>query len=151
MNSLTDTDVQLSFGSDLAFLDMVQEISDKISRLAGFDEDSKYWIGLSVREAVTNAIQHGNKSDREKKVHLAFKIDTDRLVIAVRDQGEGIDEREIPDPLDPKNLLNPGGRGIFFVRSFMDNVHFFNCPEGGSELIMEKLQNEEHQGEENDN
>jgi len=151
VSSLNNADVELSIGSDLDYLDMVQEISDKISQLSGFEDDAIYWIGLSVREAVTNAIQHGNQNDKNKKVFLRFKITADRLLIAVRDQGKGIEETEIPDPLDPKNLLKPGGRGIFFIRSFMDNVRFSNCPEGGSELVMEKLQNQEHQGEENDN
>jgi len=151
VSSLTNADVELSITSDLDYLDMVQDVSDKISQLLGFGEDAVYWIGLSVREAVTNAIQHGNQNDRNKKVFLGFKVDADRLVISVRDQGKGVEESEIPDPLDPENLLKPGGRGIFFIRSFMDNVRFSNCPEGGYELVMEKLQNQEHQGEENDN
>ncbi len=151
MISLNDADVELSFASDLNYLDMVQEVSDKISALMGFQDDSRYWIGLSVREAVTNAIQHGNQNDKTKRVHLRFRIGTDRLQIAVRDQGKGLEESDIPDPLDPQNLLKPGGRGIFFIRSFMDNVRFFSYPEGGYELIMEKLQHQEHQGEENDN
>jgi len=151
VSSFTDADVELSICSDLGYLDIVQEISDRISQSIGFEGDSQYWIGLSVREAVTNAIQHGNGNDRKKRVHLRFKVDVDRLLIAVKDQGEGIDESEIPDPLDPQNLLKPGGRGIFFIRSFMDNVRFSNCPEGGYELIMEKMQNQEQQGEENDN
>ena len=150
MSSLTDADVEVCFGSDLTYLDMVQEIADQISELVSFDDDARYWIGLAVREAVTNAIQHGNEGDLEKKVELRFKMATDRLVIAVRDQGTGLDESEIPDPLDPQNLLKPGGRGIFFVRSFMDNVRISSCPEGGYELIMEKLQNQKNQGEEND-
>jgi serine/threonine-protein kinase RsbW len=151
VSSLTDADVELSFSSNLIYLDMVQEVSDRISESMGFEDDSKYWIGLSVREAVTNAIQHGNQNDRKKKVLLRFKIGADRLQISVKDQGEGIDESEIPDPLDPENLLKPGGRGIFFIRSFMDSVGFSSCPEGGYELTMEKLRNEEHQGEDNDN
>ena len=150
MSSLTDADVEVYFGSDLNYLDMVQEIADKISELVSFDDDSRYWIGLAVREAVTNAIQHGNDGDLERKVQLRFKMETDRLVITVKDEGEGLDESEIPDPLDPENLLKPGGRGIFFVRSFMDNVRISNCPEGGCELVMEKLQNQKQQGEENE-
>jgi serine/threonine-protein kinase RsbW len=151
VSSLTNADVELSITSDLDYLDMVQDVSDKISQSLGFGEDAIYWIGLSVREAVANAIQHGNQNDRNKRVFLRFKVDADRLAISVSDQGKGIEERKIPDPLDPENLLKPGGRGIFFIRSFMDSVSFSNCPEGGSELVMEKLRNQENQGEENDN
>jgi serine/threonine-protein kinase RsbW len=150
VSSLRNADVEVYFGSDLSYLDMVQEVADKISELVSFDDDARYWIGLAVREAVTNAIQHGNEGNLERRVQLRFKMAADRLVIAVRDEGGGLDESKIPDPLDPQNLLKPGGRGIFFVRSFMDNVRISNCPEGGCELIMEKLQNQKHQGEEND-
>jgi serine/threonine-protein kinase RsbW len=151
VNSFSDADLELSFASELVYLDLVQSVAEGISRLAGFDSDSQYWISLSVREAVTNAVQHGNKGDKEKKVQLRFKLDSDRLLIGVKDQGEGIEEANIPDPLDPENLLKPGGRGIFFVRSFMDSMRFFVWPEGGHELIMEKLRMQKNQGEENDN
>jgi serine/threonine-protein kinase RsbW len=144
-------EIELSFGSDIAYLDFIQEVSDSVSRMLGFDADALYWIGLSVREAVTNAIQHGNRRDRSKKVRVFFRITEDLLRITVRDQGGGIRESEIPDPLDPENLLKPGGRGIFFVRSFMDNVRFNVRPEGGCEIIMEKARERKNQGENNDN
>lgn len=117
--------------------------------MLGFDSDAQYWIGLSVREAVTNAIQHGNSSDLTKEVRLGFYLSEEALKIVVRDQGTGIDELEIPDPLDPENLLKAGGRGIFFVRSFMDSVNFRLRPEGGHEIIMEKSR--QKQGEKHDN
>ncbi|UCF35681.1 MAG: ATP-binding protein [Acidobacteriota bacterium] len=140
-------EIELRFCSDVGLVDLLQEFSDSVSKAAGFDADGQYWIGLAVREAVTNAILHGNKEDRSKVVELAFGICEDRLRIVVRDQGKGIDESKIPDPLDPKNLLKAGGRGIFFVRSFMDSVKFRSRPEGGQELIMEKLRSQKNQGE----
>ena len=132
---------EVSFGSKLHYLDLVQGISDNISQMLGFDEDARYWIGMSVRESVANAIQHGNKLDENKKVELRFEIYSDRLVIFVHDQGEGFDESKVPDPLDPKNLLKPSGRGIFYIRSFMDDVQYRILPEGGLELKMEKRLN----------
>jgi len=143
-------DIEVRFLSDISYLDLVQDVSDNVSRMMGFGTDSQYWIGLSVREAVTNAIQHGNKEDFNKTVFLAFKMMEDRLIITVRDQGEGVTEAQIPDPLDPDNLLKPGGRGIFFVRSFMDNVSFNSPEEGGSELLMEKFKGQNNKGEKND-
>lgn len=151
VNSSNKGDVELCFESDIAYLDLVQDVSDSVSRMLGFDTDALYWIGLSVREAVTNAIQHGNRNDKSKRVVLIFGFCQDRLVITVRDEGSGISEEEIPDPLDPDNLLKPGGRGIFFVRSFMDTVRFNRPPEGGHELIMEKLLSQKNRGEANDN
>jgi len=145
------SDIEIRFLSDISFLDLVQDVSDNVSKMMGFGTDSQYWIGLSVREAVTNAIQHGNKKDPSKKVLLTFSMLEDRLVIRVRDQGEGVREDQIPDPLDPENLLKPGGRGIFFVRSFMDNVSFHTPQEGGSELCMEKFKSQNNKGDQNDN
>lgn len=151
MSIAVSKDIELTFGSEISYLDLVQGVSDGASALAGFDSDSQYWIGLAVREAVTNAILHGNQEDAKKKVVLVFRICEDRLEIVVRDQGKGLKALDIPDPLDPENLLRPGGRGIFFVRSFMDSVDFRVPPEGGYEMVMEKVRSQRKQGEEDDN
>jgi serine/threonine-protein kinase RsbW len=132
------SEVYLKVFSDIKYLDVVQSISDSFSHLAGFEGEDIYWVGLSIREAVTNAILHGNKNDAKIPVLLSFRQSRDRLVVTVTDQGEGMDESKLPDPRDPENLLKPGGRGIFLVKSFMDNV-FLNTPAGGgTELVMEK-------------
>ncbi len=129
---------EMSFGSDIRFLDLVQDISQSITRMAGFDDEASHWICLSVRESVTNAIQHGNQQDESKRVSVRFRIDSRRLLITVSDQGPGFDESSLPDPLDSGNLLKPSGRGVFFVHTFMDNVTYHNLPQGGFEVTMEK-------------
>lgn len=132
------SEIHLTVFSDIKYLDVVQCVSDSFFNLAGLEEDDVYWVGLSVREAVTNAILHGNKNNSRIPVILSFKQRTDRLVVTVTDQGEGLDESRLPDPRDPENLYKPGGRGIFLVKSFMDNV-FFSTPDGGgNKLVMEK-------------
>jgi serine/threonine-protein kinase RsbW len=142
------SEIHLTVFSDIKYLDVVQSVSDSFSSLAGFEGEDIYWVGLSIREAVTNAILHGNRNDSGVPVFLSFRQVHDRLVVTVTDQGQGVDEEHLPDPLDPENLLKPGGRGIFLVKSFMDNV-FFNTPEkGGNELVMEKYFKE---GEKNEN
>ena len=151
MSAAVSRDLEFSFGSEIGYLDLVQGVSDGVSALAGFDRDSQYRIGLAVREAVTNAILHGNQEDAKKKVVLVFRICEDRLEIIVRDQGKGVEGLDIPDPLDPENLLRPGGRGIFFIRSFMDNVDFRVPLEGGHEIVMEKVRSQEKQGKDDDN
>ena len=143
-------ELELSFGSHLGYLDLIQELSEKIGRMAGFDEDARYWIGLSIRESVTNAVHHGNKLDATKKVGVRFESLPDRLVICVQDEGEGFAESDVPDALDPENLLKPSGRGIFYIRSFMDEVCYEILPEGGCEMRMEKRLNHKKQGEENE-
>ena len=143
-------EIEISFVSRLQYIDLVEGISDSITQMAGFDEDTCYWIGLSLRESVTNAIQHGNKLDEGKRVGVRFEIEPDRLVILVQDQGEGFDESKLPDPRAPENLLKPSGRGVFYVRSFMDDVSFRCLPEGGLEVRMEKRLNR-NRGEEHAN
>lgn len=133
------SEIRLTVFSDIKYLDVVQSVSDSFTNLAGLKGEDIYWVGLSIREAVTNAILHGNKSNAEIPVELSFRQIGNRLVVTVTDQGNGLDESSIPDPLDPENLLKPGGRGIFLVRSFMDKV-LINTPDGGgTELVMEKF------------
>ena len=139
--------IEIYFGSRLENLEIVQAISDTIGRLIGLDDDGRYWICLSVRESVTNAILHGNKKDVEKRVGVTFDLTDEKLVIQVQDEGNGFDENRLPDPLDPSNLLKPSGRGIFYVRSFMDEVKYRTLPKGGWEVRMEKRLNLTHQGE----
>lgn len=104
---------------------------------------------MSVRESVINAIQHGNREDLGKIVGVSFQAFVDRLVVRVSDEGRGFDVSHLPDPTDPANLLKPSGRGIFYVRSFMDDVSFHKRPEGGLEVRMVKRLNQENKGETN--
>jgi serine/threonine-protein kinase RsbW len=131
-------EIDISISSVLDNLDLIQVLTDNLTRFMHFDEDSAHWIGMSVREAVTNAIQHGNKLDAEKKVDISFRIQPDRVLILVRDQGDGFNASDIPNPLDSDNLLKPSGRGIFYMRTFMDEVEFRSLGEGGTEVRMMK-------------
>ena len=142
--------IEISFGSQYDYLDLVQDISDRVSRMMGLDDEACYRVGLSIRESVTNAIQHGNKLDDNKKVGVCFEITPDRLIVCVQDQGQGFDESTVPDPLDAENLLKPGGRGLFYVRSFMDSVCCRILPEGGMEIRMEKMLNCKNEGGDNE-
>jgi serine/threonine-protein kinase RsbW len=130
--------VEIRIGSALEYLDLVQTLSDCLTEFMGFDEDTGHWIGMSVRESVTNAIQHGNKLDPAKRVDIRFKVAPDRLEITVKDEGNGFQVDKLPNPLDPENLLKPSGRGIFYIRSFMDEVEFITHSQGGMEVHMVK-------------
>ncbi|MGI8785018.1 MAG: ATP-binding protein [Acidobacteriota bacterium] len=130
--------IEVSLRSKLDYVDMIESISDSVTRMMGFDEDAAHWIGMSVRESVVNAIVHGNKEDKGKHFGVKYEIHPDRLVVVVRDEGRGFDESRLPDPLDASNLLKPSGRGIFYMKSFMDEVEFNAIPGGGMELRMVK-------------
>jgi serine/threonine-protein kinase RsbW len=135
-NIANEIDVIIS--SALDNLDLVQTLTDCITNFMRFDEDAAHWIGMSVRESVTNAIQHGNKLDLSKKVDICFVVSPDQLSILVRDQGNGFRAEDIPNPLEATNLLKPSGRGIYYIRTFMDEVEFRHLSQGGMEVHMVK-------------
>lgn len=134
--------VRLDFSSTLDTLDLVQVVSDHVGRLAGLDEDSLHWVGVAVRESVINAIKHGNGGNERKRVHVEFTPlgsgVRHGLAIRVRDEGPGFDPASLPDPLAPENILKSSGRGIFLIRSFMDEVVLRQAKEGGMEIVMVK-------------
>ena len=105
---------------------------------SGLDEDSAYAVDMAVREAVTNAVLHGNRQDEGKKVEVHFKSLPGAIEITVRDEGEGFNTRSVPDPTDPQNLLKTSGRGILFMRNFMDEVEWSRHAEGGTVVRMTK-------------
>jgi serine/threonine-protein kinase RsbW len=134
--------VRLQIPSLFDMVDLVQILSDRMGSLAGFDEDAIHWISVAVRESVINAIKHGNREDPGKLVtiELAFRPfdDPTELTVRVTDQGEGFEPETIADPLAPENILKSSGRGIFFMRSFMDDVQLVRAPGGGMEVRMMK-------------
>jgi serine/threonine-protein kinase RsbW len=134
--------LRLEFTSVFEMLDLVQVVSDHVGRDVGLDDDSVHWVGVAIRESVINAIKHGNQNDAGKRVFVDFETGsasgTAELSIRVRDQGPGFDPDHLADPLAPENLLKASGRGIFLIRSFMDDVVLQRAPEGGKEIRMTK-------------
>lgn len=134
--------VRLTIFSVFDTLDLIQVVSDRLSTLGGLDEDAVHWVGVSVRESVINAIKHGNRFDPAKLVTIEFSLEPPEaptsLVIRITDEGEGFDPVEVADPLAPENLLRSSGRGIFFMRSFMDDVTLQRREAGGMEVLMTK-------------
>jgi serine/threonine-protein kinase RsbW len=134
--------VRLDVGSAFDMLDFVEVVGSHMSRMVGFDDDTLHWIGIAVRESVANAMKHGNKGDESKRVAVEFIAapadHPSELTILVRDQGEGFDPTAVADPLAAENLLKSSGRGIFLIRSFMDEVDLRRAPEGGMEVRMVK-------------
>jgi len=121
-------------------LDTVDHAEQKATRIAtelGFGEDEIMQISMAVREGAVNAVLHGNAYAPDKKVTLAFERTSDGLVITIRDQGKGLDLAKIPDPLAPENLLKTSGRGIFLIRSFMDEVQILPS-QTGTEIKLVK-------------
>lgn len=104
----------------------------------GVSDDAAYGIDMAVREAVTNAVLHGNRQDENKIVEIVLKSFPDVVEISVHDQGHGFNPEDVPDPTATENLLKTSGRGIFFMRTFMDEVYWLIRPEGGTTVRMLK-------------
>lgn len=134
--------VRLEIPSIIERVDQVQLVADDVSREAGLSGDELHWMGMAVREAVINAIVHGNRNDPAKLVFIDFAIhsapDSIELLVSVRDQGAGFDPAALPDPLAPENLLKTSGRGIFMMSQFTDEVSFQRAVEGGMEARLTK-------------
>jgi serine/threonine-protein kinase RsbW len=141
--------VELTIESRYEFIEVVGSVTKCVTDLVGFDEDSANWVELSIRESVINAIKHGNSLVAEKPVEIRFTLETEALTVYVRDRGEGFDPTQVPDPLDPENLLNPNGRGIFYMRTFMDEVEYSHHPQGGTVVRMIKRRSEPKEKGEN--
>lgn len=135
---LAENVVEITIASKLEHIDLVTNVTDTVTQLIGFDDDTRYWINMALRESVANAIEHGNKYDPNRSVDVRFTIGTDALKVRIRDEGEGFDPSTLPDPLDPQNLLNPAGRGILYMRTFMDSIEYERRPEGGMQVTMVK-------------
>jgi serine/threonine-protein kinase RsbW len=134
---MTTQRLSYTFDSTLETVDTAEQAASQIATEAGFGEDVVMQISMAVREAAINAVLHGNAYDPGKKVAMDFEQTGKDLVITIRDQGQGLDLSKIPDPLAPENLMKTSGRGIFLIRSFMDEVQIH--PSGtGTEIKLIK-------------
>ena len=123
--------------SSLESVNKVEETAEQMAKKAGIDEDEVFRVAMAVREAAVNAVLHGNSYDPDKRITASFENTGNALVIRIADQGKGLDPDTLPDPLAPENLLRGSGRGIFLIRSFMDEVHF-KLLHPGTELTLIK-------------
>lgn len=130
--------IEITISSRFENIELVQVIAEHLCENAGVDEDGSHWIGMAVREAVANAIKHGNKLDARKKVNATFELSGPELEITISDEGEGFDPSNVSDPLNPQNLMKTSGRGIFYMKTFMDQVSYSFQPGGGTSLVMTK-------------
>jgi serine/threonine-protein kinase RsbW len=130
--------VKLDIASRLDMLEMVQTVVTHLAGVVGFDEDATHYLSVALRESVVNAIKHGNAGDESRRVALDFVLHPRALEIRVQDEGTGFDPDSVPDPVAPENLLKADGRGIFFMRSFMDEITYSFPARGGTVVHMLK-------------
>ncbi len=115
----------------------VEAAADRLAEEAGLGEDERFHIAMALREAAINAVMHGNEYNPKTFIDVSLENTGKDLVFTIADQGHGFDPDHLPDPLAPENLLRGTGRGIFLIRSLMDEVHFRQL-DPGTELTLVK-------------
>ena len=136
-HAMNATRVSYTFESTLASVNKAEQAALEVAAKSGFDEDECGRISMAVREATVNAVIHGNHYAPAKRVTVSFETTTSALRVIVSDEGQGLDPTTVPDPLAPENLLKQSGRGIFLIRSFMDEISF-RALSPGTEITMIK-------------
>ena len=130
--------VQQVFDSTLDSVDHAERMALELARESGFEEADLDRIGMSVRECMVNAVVHGNRYNANKKVLLSLSLTPERLTIQIEDQGDGFDPGELPDPVAGDNLLRHSGRGIFLMKTFMDDLQVRRLQPAGTEVTLIK-------------
>ncbi len=128
-----------SFESDPELLPQIEDFVFKSLIGVALTDKQKNNLSLSIAEAASNAIIHGNNADIDKLVEVIVKRYSDKVEIIFKDQGEGFDLKDIPDPTLPENILNDSGRGIYIMRNFLDDVKFNFTPTGTETILTLKL------------
>jgi serine/threonine-protein kinase RsbW len=116
--------LHLTLESTTESVNEIEAAAERLATEASLDEDECFHVSMAAREAAVNAVLHGNQYSPAKQVDASFENTGAALVITISDQGPGLDPATIPDPLAPENLLRGSGRGIFLMRSFMNEVNF---------------------------
>jgi len=133
-----EKETKFSISSKIEAIDEAVQKATAFASDAGFGDDALFGIDMAVREALANAVKHGNKLDDSKTVEITLISITGGMEILIRDFGEGFDVDKVPDPTNPENLLKASGRGILFMHNFVDKVEFEPHAEGGTVVKMTK-------------
>jgi serine/threonine-protein kinase RsbW len=125
LNVFTERSIRIEIPSQLKFIKGIAHNIIADAKLMGYEENDLHdKIPVTIDEAVTNAIKHGNNFQEDIKVFFDTEITADRIKIVVADEGDGFDVHSVPDPMDPINFLKPSGRGILFMNIGMDEVRY---------------------------
>lgn len=130
--------IRMSLSSRFENIEMAQHLCGKLLEGWELNEETTHWILMALREALANAIKHGNGQDMAKRVHLEMEVKDHTLRIRIRDEGTGFDPAGVADPLAQENRFKTSGRGIFYMKTFMDEVRFSRVDGGGMEIVLTK-------------
>jgi serine/threonine-protein kinase RsbW len=135
----SETSVRLIIPSRVRLVDLVHSAAEKIAEIAGFSKDEMLNLGLAVREAVINAIKHGNGEDASKEVDILLEVTGGGVRVRIQDGGSGFNPEGMEDPTIEDNLLQTSGRGLLLIRAFVDDVRFHYKKGRGMEVTLEKV------------
>ncbi len=136
---MAENSFYLEIESDPNNLITVEEFVNYFAIELGIKPEKMPGLLLSVTEATTNAIIHGNKSNKGKMVKIKVNVENKKLLISIKDEGLGFDPQNIPDPTEPENLLKDSGRGLYLMKVYMDEVKFNLTPEGMETILVLNL------------
>lgn len=125
--------IKISIPSLIENIKIIESFIDNAREKFEINDDIYGNIMISVTECISNAIIHGNDSDKNKLVHLELLIEDELLKFIIEDEGSGFDYNEQQDPTSPENIEKIGGRGIFLIKHLSDDVKF---EEGGKKTIL---------------
>jgi serine/threonine-protein kinase RsbW len=128
--------VETVFDSTLESVDAAESLALDIAQRSGFLEEDLHKIGMAVREAMVNAVVHGNRYNLKKKVHFSLSSSSEQMSVRIADEGEGFEESELPDPLSEENLLRQSGRGLLLIKAFVDEFEMRKAPPLGTEVRL---------------
>lgn len=135
---MREKETKFSISSKIEAIDEAVQKATGFASAAGFADDALFGIDMAVREALANAVKHGNKLDETKQVEITLVSLDEAMEISIRDFGDGFDVEEVPDPTNPENLLKASGRGILFMHNFVDKVEWTRHVQGGMVVKMTK-------------
>ena len=126
---------ELSLKSNRSEVRKFEELLEKANREFGLAMEKFINFQIACSEALINAIVHGNKEDESKHVYLSIEYNEVTLTCRIKDEGKGFDIDALPDPTSQENLLKESGRGIFIMKSLVDEFHCNSSP-NGTEFIL---------------
>ncbi|HQU71034.1 MAG: ATP-binding protein [Calditrichaeota bacterium] len=136
---ISDVEEELIIPSDFKYLSVVEAFIVNLCKRAGLGEDQSDNMAIAITELVNNAIVHANKQDPHKLVTLGAYYHDNRVVVKIRDQGQGFDPNKIANPTDPQNLWKQSGRGVFLVRNLIDEVEIESSDQGTLVTLTEYI------------
>jgi serine/threonine-protein kinase RsbW len=128
--------LELRLDSVISSVDAAELIAKGLAREGGYGDEQVDRLGMAVREAAANAVTHGNAYSADKSVHFSVEMNDGRLVVKLRDEGDGFEPSEVPDPTSVENLLRASGRGLLMIRALVDDMEVRNASPNGTEVVL---------------